>query len=162
MIINTIELNKILYCSKCEYVNILADNSICPNCNTYLEEIGFIENTDEGIVSKKGYTMGGSLVQGICGCGELNQRKGYDKNGKPRYRSQCTKCRYKALKQKGDKCNICGVKPEKRNLEVDHINGDRSDNDPKNIQTLCKPCHIKKTVENKDWRSKNAKALQEV
>lgn len=34
-------------------------------------------------------------------------------------------------------------------LEVDHINRDSSNNDPSNLQSLCRPCHEKKTkIEN--------------
>lgn len=31
-------------------------------------------------------------------------------------------------------------------LEVDHINTDPTNNSPTNLQTLCKPCHLKKTT----------------
>lgn len=31
-------------------------------------------------------------------------------------------------------------------LEVDHINTDASNNDPINLQTLCRSCHLKKTT----------------
>ena len=36
-------------------------------------------------------------------------------------------------------------------LDVDHINGDPSDNRPANLQTLCKCCHSYKTNVFKDW-----------
>jgi hypothetical protein len=44
-------------------------------------------------------------------------------------------------------------------LDVDHIDGDPSNNDPSNLQTLCKCCHTYKTHESKDWRSPGRKAL---
>jgi 5-methylcytosine-specific restriction endonuclease McrA len=31
--------------------------------------------------------------------------------------------------------------------EVDHIDGDNTNDDPSNLQSLCKPCHSRKTVE---------------
>jgi len=30
-------------------------------------------------------------------------------------------------------------------LDVDHIDGDHRNNDPANLQTLCKNCHVLKT-----------------
>jgi hypothetical protein len=36
-------------------------------------------------------------------------------------------------------------------LDVDHINGNPSDNRSKNLQTLCKCCHAYKTSIFKDW-----------
>jgi hypothetical protein len=44
-------------------------------------------------------------------------------------------------------------------LEVDHKNGDPSDNRPTNLQTLCSCCHKYKTKINKDYLSDGRKAL---
>lgn len=44
-------------------------------------------------------------------------------------------------------------------LDVDHINGDPSNNSPMNLQTLCKCCHAYKTVKNKDYLTPGRKAL---
>jgi cytochrome c553 len=44
-------------------------------------------------------------------------------------------------------------------LDVDHKNGDPSDNRERNLQTLCKCCHAYKTVKNKDYRTPGRKAL---
>lgn len=41
-------------------------------------------------------------------------------------------------------CQSCGI--ISMTLEVDHINTDATNNDPINLQTLCKPCHLKKTT----------------
>lgn len=38
-------------------------------------------------------------------------------------------------------------------LDVDHINGDPSDNREENLQTLCKCCHAYKTNKEKDYQS---------
>jgi hypothetical protein len=44
-------------------------------------------------------------------------------------------------------------------LDVDHINGDPSDNRPCNLQTLCKCCHAYKTSKYKDYDTPGRKAL---
>lgn len=44
-------------------------------------------------------------------------------------------------------------------LEVDHIDGDPSNNDPKNLQTLCGCCHKYKTIVNEDYRTPGRAAL---
>lgn len=38
-------------------------------------------------------------------------------------------------------------------LDVDHKNGDSANNEPENLQTLCKNCHGLKTHENRDWET---------
>jgi cytochrome c553 len=44
-------------------------------------------------------------------------------------------------------------------LDVDHKNGDPSDNRERNLQTLCKCCHAYKTVKNKDYLTPGRKTL---
>jgi 5-methylcytosine-specific restriction endonuclease McrA len=45
-------------------------------------------------------------------------------------------------RHKKDKCERCGFVPEHRcQLDVDHIDGDHSNNDPANLQTICANCH---------------------
>jgi len=44
-------------------------------------------------------------------------------------------------------------------LDVDHINGDPSDNRPINLQTLCKCCHSYKTSKYKDYMTPGRKVL---
>lgn len=43
---------------------------------------------------------------------------------------------------------------DKKLLDVDHIDGDRSNNHINNLQTLCKPCHRIKTKENGDFKNR--------
>ena len=45
-------------------------------------------------------------------------------------------------------------------LDVDHRNGDPTDNRPRNLQTLCKCCHAYKTHKNKDARTPGRKSLK--
>ena len=71
-----------------------------------------------------------------------------------------------------DQCSACGFKPaddprftsiadvKVRNaairsvLDVDHKDGNHSNNDPDNLQTLCKICHGVKTIVNADYQRK--------
>lgn len=47
----------------------------------------------------------------------------------------------KEIKERDEgKCQICD---SKKKIEVHHINGKRQDNDPHNLVTLCRKCHIK-------------------
>lgn len=56
---------------------------------------------------------------------------------------------------KKDSCERCGFIPEHTSqLDVDHIDGNNQNNDPKNLQTLCANCHRLKTVHNQDWKNK--------
>ena len=45
-------------------------------------------------------------------------------------------------------------------LQVDHIDGNPSNNDPSNLQTLCSNCHIYKTHMYKDYATPGRKALK--
>lgn len=47
--------------------------------------------------------------------------------------------RQKCLKRKGSTCYICG---EHENIDVHHIDGDRTNNQLKNLIPVCRYCHI--------------------
>lgn len=52
---------------------------------------------------------------------------------------------------KKDACERCGfVAVHISQLDVDHIDGNKKNNDPNNLQTLCANCHRLKTWLNKD------------
>lgn len=51
-----------------------------------------------------------------------------------------------------DSCKVCGFIPEHIcQLDIDHIDGNRENNDPDNLQTLCANCHRLKTFLSGDW-----------
>jgi len=54
---------------------------------------------------------------------------------------------------KKDHCEKCGFIPiVPFQLQVDHIDGNRANNDPANYQTLCANCHALKTWTMGDYR----------
>jgi len=114
-------------------------------------------------------------VQGICvSCDERPQRKNrLNAAGEQTYSALCGVCSHKRNPQKtksirppnywwawekyrytsvkGDSCVKCGfVAEDPCQLDVDHIDGDHSNDDPANLQTLCANCHRLKTKLNGD------------
>lgn len=49
-------------------------------------------------------------------------------------------------------CNFVAIHPCQ--LDIDHLDGNHSNNNIENLQTLCANCHRLKTYLNKDWQSK--------
>lgn len=69
-------------------------------------------------------------------------------------RKKCKACRSNTRpwrKYKKDKCDQCGFVPlHKCQLDVDHIDGNKKNNEPSNLRTLCANCHRLKTYLEKD------------
>ena len=69
--------------------------------------------------------------------------------------SRYCKTRYKRkpyLKYRKTKCDSCGIEPEWIGvLDIDHIDGDKNNNQKNNLQTLCSNCHRLKTHKNRDY-----------
>lgn len=98
----------------------------------------------------------------IADCGRPAKGLGWKKNGTERIWSKlCTTChraKYqknrKHLKHKKDICERCGFVPEHIvQLQVDHIDGNHTNNDPTNLQTLCCNCHVLKSLKSGDFRN---------
>ncbi len=109
------------------------------------------------------------------GCDKFGHNTGnYRVDGSPIFRKQCHKHHsirfgigdwaYKIHRKNycenkdgrlGFKCNY-KIQIEGQ-LQVDHKNGNPSDNRPRNLQTLCANCHVFKTLTNKDWQSPGRK-----
>jgi len=101
---------------------------------------------------------GGSMVRKLCGCGNLVQLKCYDAAGNPRYKSRCATCNRVGRRSKKDHCERCGFIPEDLvQLDVDHKNGNSSDNRARNLQTLCANCHRLKSKLSGDWNKRYEK-----
>ena len=74
------------------------------------------------------------------------------------YKRNIQKSQYPYTLHKKDTCLHCGFIPEHSSqLDVDHIDGDRWNNDPSNLQTLCANCHRLKTMKNEDWSENKEK-----
>jgi RecJ-like exonuclease len=91
------------------------------------------------------------IARPLCGCGTPVEEKSKTKLGFITWASGCGMCKYTARKQRKDHCEKCGGTEK---LHIDHIDKDRSNNKPSNLQTLCKDCHYEKTVANNEYRRK--------
>ena len=90
-----------------------------------------------------------------CRCGSNAAVKGVGNTGRTYYRTNCETCRRRAKKAKKGYCERCFTVPEdKKLLDVDHIDGNSSNNDPQNLQTLCKSCHRIKTDQNGEYKNR--------
>jgi len=92
-----------------------------------------------------------TAVCSVCGDTKLKLR---DKNNPITSRYRCRevykrniiKNQYPYAVHKKNTCEKCGFIPVHiSQLDVDHIDGDRWNNDPINLQTLCANCHRLKT-----------------
>jgi len=57
--------------------------------------------------------------------------------------------RYEILDRDGFKCLLCGATAKTAQLEVDHIDLNTRNNDPKNLRTLCFQCNFGRPSHNK-------------
>lgn len=96
-------------------------------------------------------------VCSICGLVRVKLRDSKKKKLNSKYRcgtvhkANNNRFAYPYREYKKDKCEHCGFIPVHiSQLDVDHIDGNRSNNDPANLQTLCANCHRLKTFLNKD------------
>ena len=81
-------------------------------------------------------------------CGlEPKMSKGKTPGGYPRWGPLCTGCNKARwgmpwLKFRGHSCEYCDRKPMfRRSLDVHHRDGDKTNNDPDNLTTICATCH---------------------
>lgn len=115
-----------------------SERGLCVKCNIRLQKK----------VSSK------NVYRAICStCDkELYQKTKRVQKYKPRYRMYTLPRLYENYTiYKKDCCEKCGFIPEDRcQLDVDHIDGDHTNNALHNLQTLCANCHRLKTRQNKE------------
>jgi len=115
----------------------------------------------------------------IPGCTKSGAAFGYyQKDGTPLFRKYCHKhvaikygtngWDYKIYRKDycenidgrlGFNCTTNIIEPELQ-LDADHIDGNPLNNDPKNIQTLCKCCHAIKTNQSQDYLTLGRRSLK--
>jgi len=97
-----------------------------------------------------------TAVCSVCGHTKIKLR---DKNNpissryrcKTVYKRNIDKSQYPYKIHRKESCEKCGFIPiHISQLDVDHIDGDRWNNNPSNLQTLCANCHRLKTHLNGD------------
>jgi 5-methylcytosine-specific restriction endonuclease McrA len=121
---------------------------------------------------KKKYDYDAPLCE-ECGTNKVMTRGLSKKDGRVLFKKKCYTCsgHYSRRKEKGENfgsrqrpykeaiirkketmtCERCGFKAEDPcQLDIDHIDGNHSNNDPSNHQVLCANCHRLKTKLNKD------------
>ena len=91
-------------------------------------------------------------IRGKCDCGRLVRSKGRTITGLPMWDRRCWVCRCGGYRQhKKTYCELCGFTAlHPVQLDVDHIDGNRHNNEIDNLQTLCANCHRLKTQMNGD------------
>jgi 5-methylcytosine-specific restriction endonuclease McrA len=102
--------------------------------------------------------------RGICiECGNRPQMAAGMQNGFQRWKKRCVRCHRRRYEMNpgggkgahrrhvGLECESCGfVALHPCQLDVDHKDGDHSNNSPANLQTLCANCHRLKTMLNRE------------
>ena len=101
-------------------------------------------------------------IRGVCVLCNVSPQAGRGKRkGRQLYAAACSSCRNKHYGQtvcrfKKARCKECGfVAKHPCQLDVDHIDGNNSNNSLDNLQTLCSNCHRLKTWLNRDWETRS-------
>jgi hypothetical protein len=92
-------------------------------------------------------------------------KNGFTVKGDIKYHKYCNSCErivydmplHSYTRYKKSICEKCGFVPEHNcQLDVDHIDGNHSNDDESNLQTLCANCHRLKTFYERDAKKKKS------
>lgn len=92
-------------------------------------------------------------VCGVHPCERNSRRSGW--------LTRCQTCRkspHAAFKK--DACEQCGFTGHRCQFDVDHIDGDRDNNDPENLRTLCANCHRLSSYEQRHYLRREHRGLE--
>lgn len=95
---------------------------------------------------------GGSRTPRLCPCGRNARNMGLGKDNKTRYGVLCSTCHRLNIRDKKNYCELCGfIAKVPQQIEVDHKDGNKRNNNRDNLWSLCANCHRLKTQVNKEW-----------
>ena len=98
----------------------------------------------------------GRIIQGLCECGNKQQLIGLNSSGNKVYRKVCKTCNKRGRRNKKPLCERCGfVAEDLCQIDIDHIDGNVSNNDPSNLANICSNCHRLKTKLFDQWTPEN-------
>jgi len=96
----------------------------------------------------------GSRVPRLCPCGRNARSVGLGPDFQQRFGVLCSSCNRRNIRDKKNYCERCGFVPEiPQQIEVDHKDGNKRNNDRDNLWSLCSNCHTLKTIKNKEWNN---------
>lgn len=133
--------------------------SLCTRCRRHKTKFGVLPT--QRFKRKKGYTEN----RGLCiDCGVPVHATTINLDGNPSYQNYCNACgKYHFFcKKYGEEvtnqkfktllCSICGFTATHTiQLDIDHKDGTRYNNNPENLQCLCSNCHRLKGLLNGDF-----------
>ena len=125
--------NKEIICGECNCVSLpnSGRQKYCDKCKESVQKRKSLERwyRNGRKQNEKQYSDNGTYI-----------KKGYNQKGtnNNNYKSNIANYRKISLEVNGSECNDCG---SVSNILVHHKDGDRSNNAPSNLITLCKKCH---------------------
>jgi hypothetical protein len=136
------------YCSRCQ--NKLNKTGTLPGKRT-VRKHGFIE--ERGICVECGNPAHASKSKRDKNCVYYDRLCGYCKEKQAKEKKYGKKVVDQKYKFKT--CEHCGFKAiHPGQLDIDHQDGNSRNNDPKNLQCLCKNCHALKTILQGDTKNR--------